>query len=51
MILTDDRAKSCVKAALTWMRSHNVKWLKTEEKIYSKEYDYAGTFMDGLALR
>lgn len=48
MILTDDRAKSCVKAALTWMRSHNVKWLKTEEKIYSKEYDYAGT-MDGLA--
>jgi len=48
MILTDERATNCVKAALTWMRSHNVKWLKTEEKIYSLKHDYAGT-MDGLA--
>ena len=48
MILTDERATNCVKAALLWMRSHNVKWLKTEEKIYSLKHDYAGT-MDGLA--
>jgi len=48
MILTDERATNCVKAALLWMRSHNVKWLKTEEKIYSRKHDYAGT-MDGLA--
>lgn len=44
----DKRVLSCGKAALDWMNRHSVKWLKTERKIYSKEYDYAGT-MDGLA--
>lgn len=45
----DERVLSCGKAALDWMHRHSVKWLKTEKKIYSKKYDYAGT-MDGLAL-
>ena len=31
------------------MHNHSVRWLKTEKKIYSRKYDYAGT-MDGLAL-
>jgi hypothetical protein len=44
----DERAASCVKAALAWMKAHNVQWLETERKIYSKKYSYAGT-MDGLA--
>ena len=48
MMLTDERATQAVKSALAWMRAHNVKWLQTEDKIYSKQYEYAGT-MDGLA--
>ena len=48
MILTDERAVRAVKAALRWMKAHHVEWLKTEEKVYSKAYDFAGT-MDGLA--
>src|ERR1022692_2948107 len=46
--LTDERAVQAVKAALRWMKTHRVEWLKTEEKIYSRKYEYAGT-MDGLA--
>jgi hypothetical protein len=45
----DARALSCCNAALDWMRRHNVKWVSTERKIYSLEYEYAGT-MDGLAF-
>ena len=45
----DERAANCVKAALAWMKAHNVKWIETERKIYSKKYGYAGT-TDGLAL-
>ena len=48
MQLTDERAVQAVKAALRWMKTHRVEWLKTEEKIYSRKYEYAGT-MDGLA--
>jgi hypothetical protein len=45
----DKRVLQCGKAALDWMTQHSVRFLQTERKIYSKEYDYAGT-MDGLAL-
>jgi hypothetical protein len=44
----DERAASCVKAALAWINEHNVQFVETERKIYSKKYSYAGT-MDGLA--
>ena len=47
-VLTDERAIQAVKAALRWMKAHNVQWLKTEEKIYSRKYDFAGT-LDGVA--
>ena len=45
----DERARNCGRAALDWMKLHNVRWLKTEHKIYSRQYGYAGT-MDGLAF-
>lgn len=44
----DPRAYSGVVAALDFMAQHKVRWVMTEEKIYSREYDYAGT-CDGLA--
>jgi hypothetical protein len=47
--LKDERAVSAVKAALRWVKAHNVRWKETERKIYSKQYKYAGT-TDGLCL-
>ena len=44
----DERAASCCIAAVTWMAEHNVRWIHTERKCYSRKYRYAGT-MDGLA--
>ena len=46
---TDEKALACAQAAFAWMKQHDVKWLKTEQKIYSREYEYAGT-MDGKCL-
>jgi hypothetical protein len=46
--VNDPRAQSCCAAALDWMKKHRVIWVSTERKIYSREYEYAGT-MDGLA--
>ena len=43
----DERAKNACIAALTWIARHNVRWLFTERKVYSRHYKYAGT-MDGL---
>ena len=43
----DERALNACNAALGWMESHNVKWVSTERKIYSRKNRYAGT-MDGL---
>ena len=33
---------------MEWMQEHKVRWLKTESKVYSRQYMFAGT-MDGLA--
>lgn len=44
----DPRAVSCCAAALDWMHRHDVKWISTEQKIYSREHEFAGT-MDGKA--
>jgi hypothetical protein len=46
---TDERARNCADAGLKWMRAHNVRWLATEQKIYSLKYKYAGT-LDGRCL-
>jgi hypothetical protein len=44
----EERASNCCQASLSWMARHNVRWLGTERKIYSRTFKYAGT-MDGLA--
>jgi hypothetical protein len=46
---SDERARSCCDHAVTWIKRHNVRFLSTERKIYSRKYDFAGT-MDGLGL-
>jgi hypothetical protein len=43
------KAQNCADRAFEWMQNHNVRWLHTERKIYSKEYNYSGT-LDGDAL-
>lgn len=43
------KAAFCCKAALDWMKQHNVRWISTERKIYSKAFKYAGT-ADGLCI-
>jgi hypothetical protein len=45
----EERAKNACIAALDWMHSHNVRWLCTERKVYSKKHKVAGT-LDGLCL-
>lgn len=44
----DERAANCVGAAVEWMVAHDVRWVGTERKIFSREHLYAGT-LDGLA--
>jgi hypothetical protein len=43
----EPKAANCCTAALEWMSVHNVRWISTERKVFSREYGYAGT-MDGL---
>ena len=45
----EERAKNACVAAVDWMIKHNIRWICTERKIYSKKYKYAGT-MDGMCL-
>lgn len=47
--LDDERAVSCVNAFMKWHNAHNVRWVSTEQKIYSQEHHYAGT-LDGTAI-
>ena len=45
----NERARNGVIAAMTWMQSHNVRWICTERKIYSREFRFSGT-EDGKAM-
>lgn len=45
----DERSINCGLAAFDWMQKHNVRWISTEHKIYSRQYKYAGT-SDGTAV-
>ena len=45
----DERAINCGLAAFDWMQKHTVTWLSTELKVYSREFNYAGT-ADGVAI-
>jgi hypothetical protein len=44
----DERIANAVKAALDWINQHQVTFLKTEHKVYSRQWHFAGT-MDALA--
>src|SRR5271157_2480834 len=46
---TEEKAKACAQAGFAWMQAHSVRWIKTEQKVYSREFKYAGT-MDGKAF-
>ena len=45
---TDPRAEKAAIAACGWMHAHNVRWICTERKCFSRKHGFAGT-MDGLA--
>lgn len=48
--LPDDyQAANCCEAAVDWMSWHNIRWIHTEKKVYSRRFGYAGT-MDGLCI-
>ena len=44
-----EMVRNCVNAAWDWMKAHNVRWIATERKIYSREYNFAGT-EDGICI-
>ena len=44
----DPRVINCCDSSVKWMNAHDVKWVCTERKIYSREHKYAGT-LDGIA--
>ena len=46
---TDQLAANAASGGFNWMQAHNVRWVATESKIYSREDNFAGT-MDGLAV-
>ena len=48
-IPTDERAANGAAGGFAWMQKHNVRWVETESKIYSREFDYAGT-CDGICF-
>lgn len=45
----DERASNACCGAVEWSVKHNVRYISTERKVYSREHRFAGT-MDGLAL-
>jgi len=45
----DERAVNAANSAKNWMDQHNVRWVVTESKVYSRKHKYAGT-TDGLCL-
>lgn len=45
----DDRATNCVIAALCFFVEHNVRFISSEQRVYSRELDTAGT-LDGDIL-
>jgi hypothetical protein len=44
----DAQAEHCARVALAWMQTHKVRWTDTERKIYSREWNFAGT-LDAIA--
>jgi hypothetical protein len=44
----DERSANCCIAGMDWMVRHDVKWIHTERKVFSRKFLYAGT-CDGIA--
>ena len=44
-----DKAKNAVQAFIKWEASHDIVWMGSEKKVYSKDYGYAGT-VDAIAM-
>ena len=45
----DENVASAINAFLDWEKKHKVKWLATEQIVYSKKYGYVG-LLDALAV-
>ena len=45
----NEQLQNSIKAFLKWENENNVQWLESEKKIYSKQYEYAGT-LDAEAM-
>lgn len=45
----DENVIASINAFLDWEKQHKVKWLETEQIVYSKKYGYVGLF-DALAV-
>ncbi len=45
----NEQLENSVKSFLKWEKENNIEWLGSEKKIYSKQYDYAGT-LDAEAM-
>ena len=45
----DEAAVNSIQAFGKWVRENDVEWVATEERIYSKKYQYAGT-VDAVAM-
>jgi len=44
-----DEVVACIDSFLNWEKAHDIEWLETERKVFSRVYNYAGT-MDILAV-
>lgn len=47
--VTDEAAINGIMAFSEWCSAHTIKWLESERMVYSKKYNYVGTF-DALAV-
>ena len=47
-MLTDERAVSAIDGFRDWIAQNNIEWVSSEERIYNREHNYAGT-VDAVA--
>jgi hypothetical protein len=45
---TDERAVSAIDGFRDWIAQNNIEWVSSEERIYNRQYNYAGT-VDAVA--
>jgi hypothetical protein len=47
-MLTDERAVSAIDGFRDWIAQNNIEWISSEERVYNRQYNYAGT-VDAVA--